>query len=253
MKYTNIKLLLGTLFLSVFLMSCAGDSDDDTSLPKPVGGGDDGGSVAVTIQPTLVGKTVQYVINKDVSDTITNSAGAAGAVSTCTANDVLPTGLDVVASGGTCVITGTAPSTAAGAQDYRITGTNEHGSSQATINIEITASLTAPNLQNHAAQTFTVGTDIGSTITFTNNGGGSITSCTGAVPAGLTLDKTADGSSCKITGAPTTAKTATTYTITASNATGADATPATISITVNAAAAPGCDDCDNWYSAGCPM
>ena len=97
--------------------------------------------------------------------------------------------------------------------------------------------LALPNLASASASTLTVGAE--ATISFTNSGGGSLTNCafSGALPTGLAVSRAAGNGSCRITGRPTAATSgAVTITVTATNATGADATPATVSITVNAAA-----------------
>ena len=52
------------------------------------------------------------------------------------------------------------------------------------------------------------------------------------LPTGLALDRTTGNGSCEITGTPDAATSVDTYTVTATNATGEDATPATVSITV---------------------
>ena len=64
------------------------------------------------------------------------------------------------------------------------------------------------------------------------------------LPTGLDLDRTSDNGSCEITGTPDAATAEATYRVTATNATGADATPATVSITVEAEQAEGNVDSD---------
>nr|MCA8837469.1 hypothetical protein [Pseudomonadota bacterium] len=99
-----------------------------------------------------------------------------------------------------------------------------------------------PNLANAAATTLVVGT--AATINFTNGGGGALLAddattpgCTATnLPAGLAIGRTSNTNSCTITGTPNTATTeAVTVTVTARNATGVDATPATVAITINPA------------------
>ena len=51
------------------------------------------------------------------------------------------------------------------------------------------------------------------------------------LPTGLDLDRTSDNASCEITGTPDAVTATATYRVTATNATGEDATPATVSIT----------------------
>ena len=71
-------------------------------------------------------------------------------------------------------------------------------------------------------------------ISFSNSGGGSLSSCrvSPPLPSGLTASLTSGNGSCQITGTPSSALNQTTYRITATNATGADTTPATVTITV---------------------
>ena len=78
--------------------------------------------------------------------------------------------------------------------------------------------------------------------TLSNSGGGMLTNCAvdKTLPTGLDLDRTSDNGSCEITGTPDAATAEATYTITATNATGADSTPATVSITVAPGAARPC-------------
>ena len=93
--------------------------------------------------------------------------------------------------------------------------------------------LAQPDLANASAASFTVG--MRATITFTNNGGGVLTSCAASppLPNGLSVSRTGDNGSCEITGTPSVASSRTTYTVTATNATGTGA--GTVSIAVMAA------------------
>ncbi len=90
--------------------------------------------------------------------------------------------------------------------------------------------LDAPLLIDIPIKSYTKGTAIAA-LEFTNNGGGTLTSCTAdSLPTGLTVIVTADNSSCVVTGMPTLEQTTTTHTITATNATGSDT--ATVSIEI---------------------
>ena len=103
-------------------------------------------------------------------------------------------------------------------------------------NFAINEALTAPVLANHPAQIYTVDTPITTPLRFTNTGGVGLISCNSntPLPTGLSVDPSADASTCEISGTPSTVSSATTYTITATNS-GGDGT-ATVNITVNLAA-----------------
>ena len=93
--------------------------------------------------------------------------------------------------------------------------------------------LARPDLANASTATLVAGTEI-TTISFTNNGGGALTGCTVSptLPTGLEVSRSTGNASCQITGTPRVVSSQTTYTVTATNATGADTTPATVAITV---------------------
>ena len=99
------------------------------------------------------------------------------------------------------------------------------------------SALALPNLADAAAATLTAGEEA-TPIAFANSGGGMIAACdvSPALPAALAASRTADGASCRIAGRPAAASAQASYTVTARNAAGADASPATVSITVRAAA-----------------
>ena len=93
--------------------------------------------------------------------------------------------------------------------------------------------LALPDLANvSTAANFTVG-EQATTITFTNSGGRSLTRCAVNpwLPNGLRVSRTSNNTGCEITGTPIIASDQAVYMVTAHNATGADTTPATISIT----------------------
>ena len=110
-------------------------------------------------------------------------------------------GTDLTWTGsGSCTLSAIAAST-----------TNYNESSAVTQVFSITSTTTAPSLSPATnTQVINYGSAI-TTVTVTNSG--SAATFTGTVPAGLTLD----GSSGSISGTPTTVKTITTYTITATN------------------------------------
>jgi hypothetical protein len=145
----------------------------------------------------------------------------------CTASPSLPSGLAI--SNTSCAISGT-PTTVQSAASYTITASNAYGSGTATISIDVTAEGTAPIISYAGTPfTFTQNSAIPTaTATLT---GTTPTSCTSSpsLPSGLSINAT----SCAITGTPSAAQSAASYTITAGNAYGNGQTD--ISITVNAA------------------
>lgn len=137
-----------------------------------------------------------------------------GGVSSCSVNPSLPAGLTLNTSN--CSITGTPTSTTA-ATAYTITATNQYGSGTATVTIGTT--LVAPTAFSFpytpgATTTYTIGIPVNVSPTIT----GVVTNCSvsPSLPAGLTLNTT----TCSVVGTPSAVSAVTTYTITASNASG---------------------------------
>ncbi|KWV26960.1 putative Ig domain-containing protein [Leptospira interrogans] len=148
-----------------------------------------------------------------------------GTVTACNSDIPLPAGLTLGTT--TCVISGT-PNTIQPATHYNITASNASGS--ISFPITITVNLAPPSALSYAGTPFTF--TQGATITTaTPSVTGTVTSCNSDIPlpAGLGIN----GTTCAISGTPTTTQSATNYTITASNAYGS--TNTTISITVNPA------------------
>ena len=191
--------------------------------------------VSITVAPALPdladAPAVSFTAGTEIT-AITFANNGGGMLTDCAVNPPLPNGLDVSPTGdnGSCRITGT-PGVASSQTTYTVTATNATGNDMATVSI--TVAPARPNLADAPAASFTAGTEI-TAITFTNNGGGSLTNCAVAppLPTGLDVSLTSDNGSCRITGIPTTPAAVAAYTVTATNATGDDATPATVSITV---------------------
>ena len=185
--------------------------------------------------PTLENATAQSYTQDTAITPLSFTNGGGGTLTSCTA-DTLPIGLDVATStdSSTCEITGT-PTTIQLATTHTITATNTTGSDTATVSIEVKAiviPLAVPALGDATAQSYTNNSPI-TKLTFTNSGGDTITICTAdTLPMGLVITKSTDSSTCEITGTPTTVQSATTYTITATNAAGNDT--AMVSIEVKA-------------------
>ena len=189
--------------------------------------------------PNLADATpVTLTVGMMGSVSFTNSGG--GSLTGCAPTGALPAGLVLsrTSDNSSCQISG-APMSAAAVVTITVTASNATGpdATPATVRITVVAAprLAAPDLADAPDAMLTVGQR--ATIPFTNSGGGSLTGCapTGALPAGLALSPTPDSSSCQITGAPMSAAAVVTITVTASNAAGPDATPATVRITVAAA------------------
>ncbi len=190
-------------------------------------------SATVLALPSLEGASAQtYTVGAAITTlSFANSGG--GELINCEA-DLLPTGLNIAVSSdsSTCEITGT-PTAVQAATTHTITATNAVGSDTATISVTVDlapVTLTAPVLENASSQAYTVDAGI-SVLSFTNSGGGSLTSCVAdSMPAGLALAVSSDSSTCEISGSPSVFQASTTYTITATNTEGSDT--ATVDITV---------------------
>ncbi|WP_201030915.1 Ig domain-containing protein, partial [Leptospira noguchii] len=155
----------------------------------------------------------------------TATPSVTGTVTACSSDIPLPAGLGI--NGTTCAISGT-PTTTQAATNYTITASNAYGNTSTTISIRV--NLAPPSALSYAGTPFTF--TQGATITTaTPSVTGTVTACTSDIPlpAGLGIN----GTTCAISGTPTTTQAATNYTITASNAYGNTST--TISIAVNLA------------------
>ncbi|EMN26802.1 PF07603 family protein [Leptospira kirschneri serovar Sokoine str. RM1] len=155
----------------------------------------------------------------------TATPSVTGTVTACNSDIPLPAGLGI--NGTTCAISGT-PTTTQAATNYTITASNAYGNTSTTISIRV--NLAPPSALSYAGTPFTF--TQGATITTaTPSVTGTVTACNSDIPlpAGLGIN----GTTCAISGTPTTTQAATNYTITASNAYGS--TNTTISITVNLA------------------
>ncbi|UML78616.1 putative Ig domain-containing protein [Leptospira kirschneri] len=155
----------------------------------------------------------------------TATPSVTGTVTACNSDIPLPAGLGI--NGTTCAISGT-PTTTQAATNYTITASNAYGNTNTTISIRV--NLAPPSALSYAGTPFTF--TQGATITTaTPSVTGTVTACNSDIPlpAGLGIN----GTTCAISGTPTTTQAATNYTITASNAYGNTST--TISIAVNLA------------------
>jgi hypothetical protein len=196
-----------------------------------------GGSTTATISLSVIsvvapsGLTYTTPNNYTVGTTISNLTPTASgdAPTGYSVNPILPAGLSLNTTTG--VISGT-PTAASPATNYTVTATNVAGSASAIINISVANATPPSNLSYTTPNTFRVGAAI-SNLTPTVSGGAVVSySISPALPAGLSLNTTTG----VISGTPTAASAATTYTITANNSGGS--TTAIIDITVIIAVAP---------------
>lgn len=113
---------------------------------------------------------------------------------------------------------------------YVVDITAADGTNEVVKTVTVTVTLAAPVLSTSSARTYAQNAAI-TTLSFNNTAGASLTSCTsGTLPTGLSIAISSDNSTCEITGTPTALQSSTTYTVTATNATGSDT--ATVSIAV---------------------
>ena len=126
-------------------------------------------------------------------------------------------------------ISGT-PTAAAASTVYTVTATNATGSDTATLTIAVTETLTVPSITASRSTVNAVRETAITAVTFTNSGGASTDwSISPDLPAGLSVDSNTG----TISGTPTAATASTSYTVTATNATGSDT--ATLTIVVRGA------------------
>ena len=93
--------------------------------------------------------------------------------------------------------------------------------------------LAAPVIADASAQSYVEATTI-TTLSFSNSGGGSLSSCSASptLPDGLSIAVSSNASTCEISGAATTIQTAIDYTVTATNTTGSNTATVSIAVTV---------------------
>jgi len=164
-----------------------------------------------------------YVVGTAITPNSPASTG--GPVASYGVSPALPAGLSLHTTTG--VISGT-PTVVASATDHVVTATNVSGSTTATVNMRVDASLTAPTgLSYSTPVTYTTGTAITANSPTISGGAVASWSVSPALPAGLSLSTTTG----VISGTPTAVASAATYTVTATN--GAGNTTGTVNITVN--------------------
>jgi len=198
-----------------------------------ISGSNDGGTSTTTVQISCVNppaptvsyspSTNTYLVGTAITSLTPTTTGSPTSFSIGT---TLPAGLSFDTTTG--IISGT-PTTVSATATYTITATNPAGSGTTTVTL--TVNPTAPVISySPSTNTYTKGTAI-TPLTPTNTGGtASSYSISAALPAGLSFSTTTG----VISGTPTATSALTTYTITATNATGNGTT--TVQITVNSLA-----------------
>ena len=207
------------LVLSIAIMMLTACGDDSASINN---------STPTLVQPSLVNISLQNLpIDSEIDALVfTNNGGAE--LTSCTA-DSLPIGLsvDVSSNANSCIVSGT-PTELQDETIHTITTTNSSGSSTATLIIAVNPP--APNLVNANIQSYVTSTPI-MVLSFTNNGGGALSSCVADIlPAGIQVSVSTDSSTCELTGAPTVVQALTTHTITATNLSGSSSASVDISV-----------------------
>jgi hypothetical protein len=164
---------------------------------------------------TLSSTSETKMVNNAISGYTISSTG--GAIASYAISPAAPAGLTFNTATG--LLSGT-PTSTQSATTYTITATNASGSATATFALTVQAALSAPviSLSKIAETTTAFIASVGFGYTIDASAGGAVASyaLTGTLPTGLTFD-TSTG---LITGTPEETRTATTYTITATNAAG---------------------------------
>jgi hypothetical protein len=165
---------------------------------------------------TLSSTAETKIVNNAISG-YTIDASAGGAIASYSISPSAPAGVTFNTSTG--LLSGT-PTATQSATTYTITATNASGSATRTFTLTVQAALTAPviSLSKIAETTTAFIASVGFGYTVDASAGGAVASyaLTGTLPTGLTFS-TSTG---LITGTPEETRTATTYTITATNAAG---------------------------------
>jgi PKD repeat protein len=160
-----------------------------------------------------------------------NPSSTGGPISSYSVSPALPAGLTLSTTTGG--ITGT-PTTASLATNYTVTATNAAGTTTCVLSITVNAGLLPPSNLTYSLNpaSYTTGTAI--TANNPSSSGGAVVSysVSPTLPTGLTLSTTTG----VITGTPTTASSATNYTVTATNTAGS--TTCVLSIAVTAGLLP---------------
>jgi hypothetical protein len=180
-------------------------------------------TVNATLQPpSNLSYTTPVSYTTGNAITANNPTISGGAVATWSVSPALPAGLTLSTAG---VISGT-PTAVTAAANYTVTAQNAAGSTTGVVNITVT--LGAPSNLSYSNTPGIGYQNTAMTAMSPSSSGGAVASysITPTLPAGITINTTTG----VISGTPTVTSGQTTYTITATNATGS--TTATITIQV---------------------
>lgn len=176
-----------------------------------------GRSASTQVVWTVVVPDIAYdpnslsVVSGSAMPTITPT-NTGSPVNSWTISPTLPTGLTINSSTG--AISGT-PTATSSSTNFTITATNTAGTDTAVVALEVTASAVVPTIDYVATYSLTLDQAI-TTIIPTTSGTYPSWSLSGTLPAGLSFN-VQNG---QISGTPTRLKSATSYTVTATNAQG---------------------------------
>jgi Tol biopolymer transport system component len=188
-------------------------------------GGQQSTSITIAVNdvvPALTYSGTPFTLTQNQTVSTITPTNTGGTPTSCSVLPALPTGLTFNTT--TCSISGT-PTVLHAASAFTVTATNTGGSSTATVSIAVVA--TAPVIA-YAGSPYTFNESAAIAAQTPSNTGSTIVSCaiSPTLPTGLAFNTT----TCVISGTPTVASVATSYTVTATNTGGSNST--SISITV---------------------
>jgi hypothetical protein len=163
-----------------------------------------------------------YLVGMFVPPAIPRNRG--GRISNCTITPDLPSGLSL--SKTSCAIVGT-PKSVDSSKSYKITASNNGGSSEANFNLEV-VNPEPPSSLSYSGSPFSLSQSSQANITPTYLGG-PIKSCT-VTPSLASIGLSMDPRSCRIFGFPKKSQTSKDYTVTVSNSNGSTSTTIRIAV-----------------------
>ena len=224
-NFTNVMTFNQTY--SITILTKPSNPDQSCIISSPIGNIVSTQNTVSVVCSNLIlsytGSPYSYFVNSAITPIIPSLTGV---ITSCTSSPALPTGLSLVNT--TCAITGN-PTVIQAATNYIITAGNTNGATTANLNLAITAMPPAPTSLVYPSNLFVLKQN-SPVPTITPTMIGTVTSCSSApsLPLGLSIN----GTTCAITGTPTTLQGSTAYVVTASNAGGS--TTANFSIIVQA-------------------
>ena len=188
-----------------------------------------GVAYSVSAPTSLIYSSSPMTLVKGTAMTNATPSISGGTPSTCTSSPTLPTGLSINSS---CTISGS-PGAGLSNQNftaYTITATNDAGNTSTSIYIALvdSGSESAPSSLFYSSARVILKNGVAMTTLTPSKSGGNITACSvsPALPAGLSISST----TCSISGTPTANQNYTTYTVSASNFSGATTTAISLAI-----------------------